>query len=76
MQILKRLFNELPSLVVAGLVIAGVDQTEYTAVVELAGAVGAFGTWLLARRKIDGPATVLAEKTAPQGVGLTPPGRR
>lgn len=53
-----RLLNELPSLVVLLLVLAGADQTDYAPVVEFAGAVGAFGTWLLARRKIDGPVTV------------------
>ncbi len=54
-----RVLNELPSLVVVLLIVAGVDQAEYAAVVEFATAIGAFGTWLLARRSQDGPVTVL-----------------
>jgi hypothetical protein len=52
-----RILNELPSLVVLALVVAGVDQVEYAPLIEFAGAVASFGTWLLARRKIDGPVT-------------------
>lgn len=61
MDLVKRILNELPSLVVLALTIAGVDQVEYGPVVEFAGAAGTFGTWLLARRKIDGPVTVLSQ---------------
>lgn len=60
MATVKRILNELPSLVVLGLTVAGVDQADYAPVVEFAGAVGMFGTWLLARRKIDGPVTTLS----------------
>jgi hypothetical protein len=52
-----RILNELPSAVVLGLVLAGVDQVEYAPVVEFAGAAGSFGTWLLVRRATDGPVT-------------------
>lgn len=62
MAALKRTLNELPTVVVLGLTLAGVDQVEYAPVVEFAGAVGTFGTWLLARRKIDGPVTVVSQR--------------
>lgn len=57
-----RILNELPTVVVLGLIVAGVDQTDYQPAVEFAGAVGAFGTWLLARRKVDGPVTVARDR--------------
>jgi hypothetical protein len=52
-----RILNELPSLVVLALVMAGVDQADYAPLVEFAGAAGSFGTWLLVRRQTDGPVT-------------------
>lgn len=57
MATLRRLLNEAPSLVALALVIAGVDQTDYAPIVEFAGAVGTFGTWLLVRSQTDGPVT-------------------
>lgn len=62
MSTLKRILNELPTFVVLGLTVAGVDQADYAPVVEFAGAAGAFGTWLLARRKMDGPVTALSQR--------------
>lgn len=58
MAALKRILNEAPSLVALALVVAGVDQTDYAPLVEFAGAVGTFGTWLLIRAQNDGPVTV------------------
>lgn len=62
MAILKRALNEAPSLVTLALIVAGVDQTDYAPIVEFTGAAATFGTWLLARRKIDGPVTVASRK--------------
>lgn len=58
---LSRILNELPSLVVILLIVAGVEQADYQPVVEFAGAIAAFGNWLLVRRNTDGPVTALTK---------------
>lgn len=66
---LRRVLNELPTLVVLALTVAGVDQADYQPVIELAGAASGFGVWLLVRRRTDGPVTAAEQR---QG-GRPPP---
>lgn len=55
---MRRVLNELPTLVVVILEVIGVSEADAAMWVELVTALCSFGLWLLVRASIDGPVTL------------------